>query len=85
MQRAERTSAYNCGMAVGKYLNNGIRCQKTEMSKIPPTFKSERNWILEILALYALSVFASISFLLKENSAVNPSGSDFLPEPILLR
>lgn len=51
-------------MAIGKYLDNGIRLIKIECrSKISPILKSERKWTLEIIAGYAISTFATISLL----------------------
>ena len=50
-------------MAIGKYLDNKIRCRKTAKSKFSPVFKCERKWTMKILAWYALFVFASISLL----------------------
>ena len=61
--RAGREYSHTIGMAIGKYLENRIRCRKTEKSTFSPVFKCERKWTIKILAWYALPIFASISLL----------------------
>ena len=48
--RAVKEYSHTIGMAIGKYLDNKIRCRKTEKSKFSPVFKCERKWTVKILA-----------------------------------